>query len=370
MTATVNQGTVNSGTLNSGTMGKRAIISVRNLVKHFPIEAGMLRRQVGVVKAVDNISFDLVQGETLALVGESGCGKTTTSRCVIQALTPTSGQVLFQIDDAPAVDLTKLDKKALKIARRDIRMIFQDPYSSLNPRMTLLQIIGEPLLINHMVSGQSELRDRVAELLRMVRLDPSTMNRYPHAFSGGQRQRIAIARALALSPRVVIADEAVSALDVSVQAQILNLLKELQHELGLTYLFVAHNLAVVKYAADRVAVMYAGKIVEIAETEELYIHPKHPYTEALLSAAPNPDPATKHRPRIVLTGDVADVGNLPSGCAFHPRCQYAQDRCRQEIPPLLNVGEANGAEHLSACHFARELDLVGIAGGVEAARHG
>ena len=354
----------------SATMPKKAIISVRNLVKHFPIEAGFLRRQVGVVKAVDGVSFDLNEGETLALVGESGCGKTTTSRCVIQALKPTAGQVLFQMDGAPAVDLTQLGKKELKAARRNIRMIYQDPYSSLNPRMTLLQIIGEPLVINRAVKGRSELQDRVAELLRMVRLDPSAMNRYPHAFSGGQRQRIAIARALALSPKVVIADEAVSALDVSVQAQILNLLKELQHELGLTYLFVAHNLAVVKYEADRVAVMYAGKIVEIAETEALYLQPMHPYTEALISAAPNPDPDTKNRPRITLSGEVADVGNLPSGCAFHPRCQYAQERCKQETPMLVQVGGMDGPARFSACHFAKELELVGIAARVEEARHG
>ena len=354
----------------SATMPKKAIISVRNLVKHFPIEAGFLRRQVGVVKAVDGVSFDLNEGETLALVGESGCGKTTTSRCVIQALKPTAGQVLFQMDGAPAVDLTQLGKKELKAARRNIRMIYQDPYSSLNPRMTLLQIIGEPLVINRAVKGRSELQDRVAELLRMVRLDPSAMNRYPHAFSGGQRQRIAIARALSLSPKVVIADEAVSALDVSVQAQILNLLKELQHELGLTYLFVAHNLAVVKYEADRVAVMYAGKIVEIAETEALYLQPMHPYTEALISAAPNPDPDTKNRPRITLSGEVADVGNLPSGCAFHPRCQYAQERCKQETPMLVQVGGMDGPARFSACHFAKELELVGIAARVEEARHG
>ena len=375
MTATIEKNTVeknnaekNNAEKNNGS--KRAIIAVRNLVKHFPIEEGFLRRQVGLVKAVDDVSFDLLEGETLALVGESGCGKTTTSRCVIQALKPTAGQVLFQLDSAPPVDLTRIDKSALKAARRNIRMIYQDPYSSLNPRMTLLQIIGEPLVINRVVKGRAELEERVAALLRMVRLDPGAMNRYPHAFSGGQRQRIAIARALSLSPKVVIADEAVSALDVSVQAQILNLLKELQQELGLTYLFVAHNLAVVKYAADRVAVMYAGEIVETAATEALYISPKHPYTEALLSAAPNPDPDTKERPRIVLMGEVADPGNLPSGCAFHPRCQYAQARCRQETPALVNVAAAGEPVHLAACHFAQDLTLVGIGAGVQEVRNG
>ena len=289
-------------TANGARMNERAIISVRNLVKYFPIETGFLRRQVGLVKAVDNVNFDLNEGETLALVGESGCGKTTTSHCIIQAQRPTAGQVLFRSGDAEPMDLTQMEKGELKEARRNIRMIYQDPYSSLNPRMTLIQIIGEPLVIHRMVKSKDELQERVAELLRLVRLDPSTMNRYPHAFSGGQRQRIAIARALSLSPRVVIADEAVSALDVSVQAQILNLMKELQNQLGLTYLFVAHNLAVVKYEADRVAVMYAGKIVETGETEELYTSPRHPYTEALISAAPNPDPDTKHRARIVLAG--------------------------------------------------------------------
>ena len=346
-------------------MNERTIISVRNLVKYFPIEAGFLRRQVGVVKAVDDVNFDLNEGETLALVGESGCGKTTTSHCIIQAQRPTAGRVLFRIGDAEPMDLTRMEKGELKEARRNIRMIYQDPYSSLNPRMTLLQIIGEPLVIHRMVESQDELQERVAELLRLVRLDPSTLNRYPHAFSGGQRQRIAIARALSLSPKVVIADEAVSALDVSVQAQILNLLKELQSQLGLTYLFVAHNLAVVKYEADRVAVMYAGKIVEMGETEELYTNPRHPYTEALISAAPNPDPDTKHRERIVLSGEVADPGNLPGGCAFHPRCRYAEDRCRQETPGLIEVGESEGKSHLSACHFAESLELTGIAGAIQ-----
>lgn len=349
-------------TTRAENMNERTIISVRNLVKHFPIETGFLRRQVGVVKAVDNVNFDLNEGETLALVGESGCGKTTTSHCIIQAQRPTAGRVLFRIGDADPMDLTQMEKGELKEARRNIRMIYQDPYSSLNPRMTLLQIIGEPLVIHRIVKDQDDLQERVAELLRLVRLDPSTMNRYPHAFSGGQRQRIAIARALSLSPKVVIADEAVSALDVSVQAQILNLLKELQNQLGLTYLFVAHNLAVVKYEADRVAVMYAGKIVEIGETEALYTNPRHPYTEALISAAPNPDPDTKHRERIVLSGEVADPGNLPGGCAFHPRCRYAEDRCRQETPELIDVGGSETQSHQAACHFADSLELTGIAG--------
>ena len=349
-------------TTRAENMNERTIISVRNLVKHFPIETGFLRRQVGVVKAVDNVNFDLNEGETLALVGESGCGKTTTSHCIIQAQRPTAGRVLFRIGDAEPMDLTQMEKGELKEARRNIRMIYQDPYSSLNPRMTLLQIIGEPLVIHRIVKDQDDLQERVAELLRLVRLDPSTMNRYPHAFSGGQRQRIAIARALSLSPKVVIADEAVSALDVSVQAQILNLLKELQNQLGLTYLFVAHNLAVVKYEADRVAVMYAGKIVEIGETEALYTNPRHPYTEALISAAPNPDPDTKHRERIVLSGEVADPGNLPGGCAFHPRCRYAEDRCRRETPELIDVGGSETQSHQAACHFADSLELTGIAG--------
>ena len=303
------------------------------------------------MKAVDNVNFDLNVGETLALVGESGCGKTTTSHCIIQAQRPTSGRVYFRLGDAKPMDLTQMEKGELKEARRNIRMIYQDPYSSLNPRMTLLQIIGEPLVIHRMVDSQEES----ARTCGRTAAFGSSGSCDDEPLSACLQRRPAPANCHrpgpSLSPKVVIADEAVSALDVSVQAQILNLLKELQHQLGLTYLFVAHNLAVVKYEADRVAVMYAGKIVEIGETEELYTGPRHPYTEALISAAPNPDPDTKHRERIVLAGEVADPGNLPAGCAFHPRCRYAEDLCRQEAPDLVEVrgGEGWRTFRLSFC---------------------
>ena len=334
------------------------LLEVRDLKMHFPIRRGLLRRVVGYVKAVDGVNFFIRRGETLGLVGESGCGKTTTGRCILRAYDPTSGQILYCREDGQVVDLATLDRRALKPYRREIRMIFQDPYSSLNPRMTLLEIVGEPLKVNKVATGK-ELEDRVAMLLRRVGLRPEYMRRYPHAFSGGERQRIGIARALALDPRLVVADEAVSALDVSVRAQILNLLQDLQQEFDLTYLFVAHDLSVVEYISDRVAVMYVGKLVELAETEELYIHPKHPYTEALLSAVPKPDPRLRDRSRrIVLQGDVADPANPPSGCYFHPRCLYARDRCAEEEPALRDIG----GEHFVACHYAEELSLKGVVG--------
>lgn len=337
------------------------ILEVRGLVKHYPIVRGFFRKVEGIVRAVNGVSFHIEPGETLALVGESGCGKTTTGRCIVRAIPPTSGQVLFYEDGKVPLDIASItDKEELKRVRRKIRMVFQDPYSSLNPRMTVLQIIGEPLVINGVVKGRKQLEERVAELLRMVRLDPTYMNRYPHAFSGGQRQRIAIARALALEPRVIIADEPVSALDVSVQAQILELFEELQGGLGTAYLFIAHNLAVVKYISHRVAVMYLGRIVELADTEELFSRPKHPYTEALLSAAPVADPRYKGKKRTRLSGDVADPANPPPGCAFHPRCPYAEEVCRQETPPLRNYASEEGMLHLSACHFSDTLDLLGI----------
>ncbi len=334
------------------------LLEVKDLKMYFPIRRGLLRRIVGQVKAVDGVSFFIRQGETLGLVGESGCGKTTTGRCILRAYDPTGGQILYRQADGRVVDLAALDNKALKPYRREIRMIFQDPYSSLNPRMTLLEIVGEPLKVNNIASGK-ELEDRVAMLLRRVGLRPEYMRRYPHAFSGGERQRIGIARALALDPRLVVADEAVSALDVSVRAQILNLLQDLQQEFHLTYIFIAHDLSVVEYICDRVAVMYVGKLVELAETEELYINPKHPYTEALLSAVPKPDPRLRSRGRrIVLEGDVADPANPPSGCYFHPRCRYAKNVCSEEEPELRDIGGG----HFVACHFAEELSLRGVIG--------
>jgi peptide/nickel transport system ATP-binding protein len=333
----------------------RRLLEVRDLRKLFPIRRGFLRRAVGHVRAVDGVSFHVERGETLALVGESGCGKTTTSRCVLRAVTPTAGQILFRTAEGPVLDVATLPRRGLRPLRRQMQMIFQDPFSSLNPRRTLLDIVAEPLVANR-VGTRAERVERVAELLRLVGLRPEYMRRYPHAFSGGQRQRVGIARALALSPRLVVADEPVSALDVSVQAQILNLMLDLQAQLGLTYLFVAHDLSVVKHVSDRVAVMYVGQIVEMAETEALFTSPRHPYTEALLSAVPKPDPRLRAQ-RIVLEGDVADAANPPAGCYFHPRCSYAVERCRVETPRLEPVEPG----HLVACHRARELTLRGVA---------
>jgi peptide/nickel transport system ATP-binding protein len=303
---------------------------------------------------VDGVSFAIKEGEIVGLVGESGCGKTTTGRVVIRAYEPTAGQILFNDRDLGLVDLAKLPNESLKTVWRNIQMIFQDPYSSLNPRMTLLQIVGEPLRNYKLAQGEA-LKDRVAELLRSVGLRPEYMVRYPHAFSGGQRQRIGIARALALSPQLIICDEPVSALDVSIQAQILNLLQDLQDQYQLSYLFIAHDLSVVRHFCTRVAVMYVGKIAEMAETKELFSNPLHPYTEALLSAVPKPDPRTK-RQRIVLEGDVADPANPPQGCYFNPRCKYAVDRCRNETPQLRELKPG----HFVSCHRAEELTLMGV----------
>ena len=331
------------------------LLEVNDLKKHFPIKRGFFSKTVGHVKAVDGVSFYVRPGETLGLVGESGCGKTTTGRVILRALDPTAGDIWFKDQDMGLVNVATLDKAEMKSLRRNMQMVFQDPYSSLNPRMTLLQNVGEPLLVNNISKGD-ELEDRVAALLRVVGLRPEYMNRYPHAFSGGQRQRIGIARALALNPQLVVLDEPVSALDVSVQAQILNLLQDLQAEFGLTYLFVAHDLSVVEHISDRVAVMYVGHLVESARTSELYSNPKHPYTEALLSAVPKPDPRARSEP-IVLPGEVADPANPPSGCYFSPRCGYSDGaRCVEEIPQLREIAPG----HFVRCHFAHELKLVGV----------
>jgi peptide/nickel transport system ATP-binding protein len=331
-----------------------ALLDVRGLKKYFPIRRGFLRKLDGYIRAVDDVSFDLRSGETLALVGESGCGKTTTARCVLRAYEPSEGEILFRRESGDVVDLAKVPRGKLRPLRREMQMIFQDPYASLNPRMTLLDIVSEPLEV-HGVSNRKQRVERVEELLRLVGLRPEYMRCYPHAFSGGQRQRIGIARALALEPRLVVADEAVSALDVSVQAQILNLLLELQERLRLTYLFIAHDLSVVKRVSDRVAVMYVGQIVELAATRQLFAQPRHPYTSALLSAIPEPKPRA-HQTRTVLQGEVANPAAPPSGCYFHPRCLYAIDVCKT-TPPAWEELEPG---RFVRCHRARELNLAGV----------
>jgi len=333
------------------------LLDVKNLKKHFPITRGFLMsKTTGYVRAVDGVSFYIREGETLGLVGESGCGKTTAGRVILRAYEPTAGEVWFNDRHLGRVNVATLEKKELKQLRQNMQMIFQDPYSSLNPRMTLLQIVGEPLLVNQIARGQ-ELQDRVAELLKVVGLRSEYMNRYPHAFSGGQRQRIGVARALAPSPQLVVCDEPVSALDVSIQAQTLNLLQDLQEDFGLTYLFISHDLSVIEHISDRVAVMYVGKLVETAATNELFTNPRHPYTEALLSAVPKPDPRLRTE-LIVLPGEVADPANPPSGCYFHPRCRYQVDRCQTEEPALRQIGP----DHFVSCHRAEELRLIGVLG--------
>ncbi len=319
---------------------QRPLLSVRGLRKHFPLKGGFFARELQRVRAVDGVDFELAAGETLGLVGESGCGKSTTGRCVMRLIAPSSGEIWFQ-----GRDVTHLEGEELRALRRDMQIIFQDPFASLNPRHTVRGIIGEALVIHNLARSRRDLDDRVVELLETVGLQAGHLHRFPHEFSGGQRQRIGIARALAVQPKLLVCDEPVSALDVSIQAQVINLLEDLQEKFGLTYLFIAHDLSVVEHISDRVAVMYLGRVVEIAPSDELYANPRHPYTEALLSAVPIPDPQVKRR-RIVLQGDVPNPINPPPGCHFHTRCPLAEPRCSREVPELRQ-GQ-NG--HWVACH--------------------
>ena len=327
---------------SAATMSEDIILEVKNLKMYFPVGSGFLsRKPVGYVKAVDDVSFTVKRGETLGLVGESGCGKTTTGRCILQLYKPTAGQVIFD-----GQDLTSMNTKTMRGMRREMQVIFQDPYSSLNPRMTAGNIIGEPLIVHGLVANKTEYRNKVADLLTNVGLNPYMADRFPHEFSGGQRQRIGVARALSVSPKFIVADEPVSALDVSIQAQIINLLEDLQEQFNLTYLFIAHALSVVRHISDRVGVMYLGHLVEMAERNEIYRNPIHPYTKALLSAVPIPDPVLDaQRERVLLTGEVPSPLNPPSGCVFHPRCPAANDTCSQYLPELREVE----TDHYSAC---------------------
>ena len=334
-------------------MSEKVLLEINHLKKYYPIEIGLMKKRVGTVKAVDDISLTVNENETLGLVGESGCGKTTLGRTILRIIEPTSGEVKFHFGDR-TVNFTQLGKKELRTMRRNVQMIFQNPYTSLNPRMSVYDIIAEPMRLAKTYK-EDEISDKVKYLVRRVGLEVKHLNRYPHAFSGGQRQRIGIARALTLDPKFIVADEPVSALDVSIQAQILNLLKDLQEDSHLTYLFIAHDLSVIEHISDRVCVMYLGRVVELAKTDELFFRPKHPYTEALMSAIPVPDPSVENK-RIMLPGEIASAANLPSGCCFHPRCRYARESCKKEVPRLTEIAP----EHFVACPYADELKLSGV----------
>jgi oligopeptide transport system ATP-binding protein len=333
----------------SQTASSNALVQVRNLKVYFPIRRGLFHRKVGDVRAVDNVSFDVYKGETLGVVGESGCGKSTTGLAVLRLLNQSAGQIVFD-----GKDVSKLGESDLRPVRRHMMMIFQDPYSSLNPRMTVGSIINEPLNV-HNIGDPKERPERVQELLRLVGLNPAFINRYPHEFSGGQRQRIGIARALATNPDFIVADEPISALDVSIQAQVVNLMSDLKSQLGLTYLFIAHDLSMVRYISNRIAVMYLGKIVELSDRNSIFENPLHPYTRALLSAVPVPNPKKeRQRKRIILEGDVPSPANPPAGCRFHPRCAFATDICRQAEPELRTLSLEGCASHQVACHLAEK----------------
>ncbi|HLF90257.1 MAG TPA: oligopeptide/dipeptide ABC transporter ATP-binding protein [Anaerolineales bacterium] len=345
---------------NGNKKADNLLLDVKGLKKYFPITGGLMRKVVGYVKAVDDVNFFVREGETLGLVGESGCGKTTAGRAMLRIYEPTDGKILFKSRSLSTtgkpewISFRELDKQQLKAVRQDISMIFQDPIGSLNPRMTVYDIITEPMVIHNKITPDTE--DYVVQLLERVGLRGEHIRRYPHEFSGGQRQRIGIARSLALNPQLVVCDEPVSALDVSVQAQTLNLMNDLKADFNLAYIFVAHDLSVVQHISDRVAVMYVGRVAEVASSIDLYNHPLHPYTEALMSSVPRPNPRVKKQ-RIIMEGDVADPGNPPPGCLFHPRCRYVQDRCKTEIPQLREIKP----DHFAACHFAEELELTGVA---------
>ncbi|MER6439645.1 dipeptide ABC transporter ATP-binding protein [Streptomyces sp. NPDC001185] len=348
-----------------------ALLEISGLVKHYPLTRGILfKKQIGAVRAVDGVDFHLGRGETLGIVGESGCGKSTVAKMLVNLERPTAGVIKYKGED-----ITRLSGRALKAVRRNIQMVFQDPYTSLNPRMTVGDIIGEPYEIHPEVAPKGDRRKRVQNLLDVVGLNPEYINRYPHQFSGGQRQRIGIARGLALRPEIIVADEPVSALDVSVQAQVINLMARLQDEFDLSYVFIAHDLSIVRHISDRVGVMYLGRIVETGRDAEIYDHPTHPYTQALLSAVPVPDPeAREHRERIILTGDVPSPANVPSGCRFRTRCWKAQERCALEVPLLAVPAEfrhsQGPAAHASACHFAEEKQVVPPEGALDEAPPG